>query len=76
MTKVWTTQNGVTIYIKDMTDQHIINTINYIKRKYSSLVGCEVDEDDLLEIPQNITDWCFEFDDIVKEAEKRKLHKR
>lgn len=28
----WTTKNGTIIHVTDMTDDHIRNTINYIKR--------------------------------------------
>lgn len=35
MTKVWTTQNGVTIYIKDMTDSHLLNAICFLEKKHT-----------------------------------------
>ena len=31
--KIWTTKDGTKIAVKDMTDSHIRNTINWIKRK-------------------------------------------
>lgn len=35
----WTTANGDIIKIKDMSDSHLQNTINWIKRKLDSVYG-------------------------------------
>lgn len=38
----WTTRNGDTIDIKDMTDNHLDNAINFLKRKIKEYPGYQV----------------------------------
>ena len=45
-TLYWTTKDGKNIPIKDMTDEHLLNTINMLERAYE--VESNVDYDCLL----------------------------
>lgn len=85
-TKLWTTKNGSKIRIKDMTDEHLVNTIRMLERKneadkqnvpYPSFQGemaqmyAESEFDALVDRePGDL--WPI-YDDMIEEAIKRKL---
>lgn len=45
--KIWTTRDGDEIPVKNMTKQHLINTVNMLKRNNSDREWIKVLEDEL-----------------------------
>ena len=80
--KNWITREGTKIKIKDLTDSHLVNILKFIKRKADEGIGgfhcgghspddfwveeCTVAGEEALEI--------LGYDDLKKEADKRKLN--
>lgn len=62
----WTTKNGTTVAITDMTDAHLRNTIHYLRRLYGTQLDDEIE--DLEE-----SDTVPAFPVMLAEAERRGL---
>ncbi len=43
MDPAWRTQQGELVRMRDMTDEHVLNTIAYLRRRYQAFVAVSVD---------------------------------
>ena len=89
MIKYWTTRSGRTIRICDMSDMHLINSINYIRRYYDKMIASAYQMESSIN-PDSDAAWCIdqeissmengdpgdyipEFNDLLDEAIRRGL---
>lgn len=75
---VWVSGDGRETKIKDMGDQHLINTIAYLARRVKELTmvahedtDAHLDRDVLIKVGNKISGG--KFSRLIKEAKKRKL---
>ncbi len=86
-TPVWITKEGVTIPINVMATPHLLSAIHFIERgRMQQLVSIEqhiicpdgvtITNEEALKVLDYYTAWPRGYEDLLAEAEKRKLIKR
>lgn len=81
-TVYWVTKEGRQIPISSMPSSHLLNTIHFIERsRFQQLADIAIREipehpSDQDEMIQFYSDWPEKYQDLLAEAEKRKLIKR
>lgn len=87
--KLWTTRDGTKVRIKDMTNSHLVNTINLLRRvankEASTLTFPMFSGEEAQRCAENDYDMIMEdptvllldtlYEDLVEEAFRRKLEK-
>lgn len=78
--KNWTTANGKEIPIKELDNSHLINIINWVKKKSKQLDGAIIDgggfdADDIWYVLGSEQDWLdkFGYKYLIKEKKRRNI---